>query len=303
MCALLVCLFCMMAWLNRGASLSLTHARDIEFDNPDFGYLEDPVAYRQAFRMLKEACLYSKWDCPAKVKFVWHSWGASSDSKQLDDFYPGNDVVDWVGVSIFQQVNNATMMPFVDEVLTYAVNRNKQIMIAESTPFGGIVSWDDWFAPTLQLIERYDIAMWSYINSNWEAQPMWHYAGFGDTRLSINDDVMQQWQNHVLNGDRFLGAGALDQYCATTAVEQLSRKRHSNRTKHSHQYRPREQLAVAAFFIFWIILGLWVWHRRVRRYSLPPEPDSPLTSPSRGISKRYAPRQHYGSTAPEIYIS
>jgi hypothetical protein len=56
----------------------------------------------------------------------------------------------------------------------------------------------------LQLIEDYDIAMWSYINSDWESQPMWHNVGFGDTRLSTNTIVMQLWREHVLSRPRFI---------------------------------------------------------------------------------------------------
>ena len=59
-------------------------------------------------------------------------------------------------------------------------------MIAESTPFGGIDKvakkhnipsnevWRVWFQKVLDLIDEFDIGMWSYINCNWEAQPMWH---------------------------------------------------------------------------------------------------------------------------------
>jgi hypothetical protein len=56
------------------------------------------------------------------------------------------------------------------------------IMIAESTPFGGIHlsrnvtglaeemdTWETWFGKVLSLIDRFDISMWSYINCNWEA--------------------------------------------------------------------------------------------------------------------------------------
>jgi len=246
-----------------------TYSVTKEFDNPDFGYLDDPVVYRQAFRMLKEACLYQKYDCPSKVKFVWHSWGASSDWKQLDDYYPGSDVVDWVGVSIFQQLQNTTMMEYVDHVLRYAARHHKPTMIAESTPFGGIVSWEDWFAPTLQLIQEYDISMWSYINCNWEAQPMWHNVGFGDTRLAINKNVMEQWHDQVLEGTRFLGAGSLSKYCASPEWEKLSH-RHSKQTKHvirRHHYKPSTQMLVAAFLMLWIILALWAWQKRLRRYA------------------------------------
>ena len=57
-------------------------------------------------------------------------------------------------------------------------------MIAESTPFGGIIeegasnlgpnragfygsSWTRWFLPVLTFIEKHDIRMWCYINCNW----------------------------------------------------------------------------------------------------------------------------------------
>ena len=99
-------------------------------------------------------------------------------------------------------------------------------MIAESTPFGGIDMkvnasdplladpWRRWFEPVLNLIELYDIAMWSYINCDWDSQPMWHNVGFGETRVSSDPSVMKKWLDFVTNrryGERkFLMAGSLD---------------------------------------------------------------------------------------------
>lgn len=84
-------------------------------------------------------------------------------------------------------------------------------MIAESTPFGGINlnntntrifndtdAWDRWFGRVLALIEMHDIDMWSYINCDWDSQPMWKNIGFGDTRLSSNDHVMKQWRHYII---------------------------------------------------------------------------------------------------------
>jgi len=172
-----------------------------------------------------------------KIKFVWHSWGSQIENGlSLNDFYPGNEYVDWIGISIFQQVypwqSQITDGPNewrgnlndVRNVLNFATMRNKPTMIAESTPFGGINlnssnaqthnvtdMWNAWFQNVIDLIEKYDISMWCYINCNWDSQPMWHNVGFGDTRLSINADIMRKWRDVVLNGknQKFLMAGSL----------------------------------------------------------------------------------------------
>lgn len=143
-----------------------------------------------------------------------------------------------IGVSIFQQLypwastndaNNSFSggtLQHVETILNFARDRNKPVMIAESTPFGGIhnttmiddniindSTWKQWFEPVLNLIDTYDISMWSYINCDWDSQPMWHNVGFGETRVSTNAEVMKEWLSLVTNrqyGSRkFLMAGSL----------------------------------------------------------------------------------------------
>ena len=112
----------------------------------------------------------------------------------------------------------------VREVLEFAKARKKPIMIGESTPFGGMNVtkssiarkyikdgmnsddiWNLWYQKTIDLIDEYDISMWSYINCDWGSQPMWRNIGFGDTRLSSSDVVMNHWWDQVLsNNSRFL---------------------------------------------------------------------------------------------------
>ncbi|CAJ1961557.1 unnamed protein product [Cylindrotheca closterium] len=203
-----------------------------EFDNPWFGYSSDPLVYQQAFQYLVQACevQLSIPGCHRVVSFVWHSWAAPKVAP-LADFYPGDKYVDWVGVSIFQQLypwaNEKANGDFaggtlaqVQEVLDFARDHDKPIMIAESTPFGGMFFenqppvdfddkddmdiWDLWFQPTLDLIEEYDIGMWSYINCDWNSQPMWAGVGFGDTRISSVPKVMANWRQRVLGNPRFV---------------------------------------------------------------------------------------------------
>lgn len=197
-----------------------------EFDNPSFGY-SDPLAYKQAFRKMVNSCeqMLGNDVCHDKIAFCWHSWAAKKQLP-LHYYYPGDDVVDWIGLSLFQQLypwaaadNNFAggTKAQVLEVLDYAKLHDKPIMIAESTPFGGMYLednpniaslgsgdeaeniWDLWFQPVLDLIDEYDIGMWSYINCDWNSQPMWKGIGFGDTRLSISQTVMTRWRTHVLS--------------------------------------------------------------------------------------------------------
>lgn len=127
---------------------------------------------------------------------------------------------------------------FMSLTLFVAVSILQPTMIAESTPFGGIElkqtsketinfvgkpeydhdDWDRWYGKVIDVINKYDVSMWSYINCNWENEPMWHNVGFGETRLSTNDHVMSQWfqlvaKNGVANR-RFLFDGSLEN-CGT----------------------------------------------------------------------------------------
>jgi len=169
------------------------------------------------------------------VAFVWHSYGGPvADNRTFMDWYPGYDVVDWCGVSIFKQPYECQTalkceMPYIEEFATFCSNvGGHPIMIAESAPFGGILeektasqsptetneagvsgsSWNRWFEPVIQFIERHDVRIWSYINCNWDAQPMWAKnhgpdEEWGDTRIEAHPDVMEKWRQLVLSSKRF----------------------------------------------------------------------------------------------------
>lgn len=204
-----------------------------EFDNPSFGYSENPKGYVTAYQRIVIALRQElPFEVITRVKFVWHSWAAPrDDGVALQEFYPGDEYVDWIGISIFQQVFPWAQywggsLLNIDEVLMFALKHGKPTMIAESTPFGGINldtsetrafnktnPWDRWYGEVLALIKRYDISMWCYINCNWDSQPMWHNIGFGDTRLSSNQEVMEKWNYYIIHsaGERhFLMSGSLD---------------------------------------------------------------------------------------------
>ena len=142
----------------------------------------------------------------------------------------------------------------------------KPTMIAESTPFGGINNetmvmrnltmddaWDLWFDPVLNLVEKHDISMWCYINCDWDSQPMWRNIGFGDTRLSSNKYVTNQWKKHVLNSD-----GKHDRFLLADSFKKCGRSRYN--------VIPDDHRFYYLFFVFLmfipIIHGLYVCYRK-----------------------------------------
>ena len=196
-----------------------------EFDSVANNF--DPEIYRIAFRYI---VAYFRKENVINVAFVWHAAGFQpKDSLSYDAWFPGADVVDWCGVSLFQQPyycgtqSNCTSMYYADKFANYCSERRLPLMIAESTPFGGITdaspssqtstssnstpvtatenragyvgdTWEIWFEPVLAYIDRHDVRMWSYINCNWDIQPMWrtqHAPGiyWGDTRIEGKEYV------------------------------------------------------------------------------------------------------------------
>lgn len=239
-------------YLERSRASKIFLRLGYEFDNPSFGYGDDPELYVLAFRKIVAECRARlSDDARGRVLFVWHSWAAPTATGHFRDFYPGDDFVDWIGVSIFQQV--LPWSPYwggevsdVGNVLDFAKERGKPSMIAESSPFGGIElkqtsrdaqhfmanndydhdDWGRWFGKVLDIIDKYDVDMWCYINCDWESQPMWHKVGFGESRLSTNPHVMSQWHEQIIHSGmanrKFLAAGILENCGVKDAIPNVN---------------------------------------------------------------------------------
>jgi hypothetical protein len=110
-----------------------------EFDNPSFGYADDPEIYALAYRKIVHDVRNTLTsESRRRVLFVWHSWAApmANDGLSLERFYPGDDVVDWIGVSLFQQAYAwspywSGAMSDVENVLDFALDHNKVQPIIE----------------------------------------------------------------------------------------------------------------------------------------------------------------------------
>jgi hypothetical protein len=166
-----------------------------EFDGAHNHY--DPQQYQIAYRYIVDKLRKAGAD---NVAFVWHAHGHLLNSP-IQNWYPGDKYVDWVGISYFAQ-HPAIMKPTVN----FAKEKNKPLMIAESTPYGNKTSagesvWRAWYKRYFTFIEANNVKAVCYINSNWEELPVW--KGWGDARIQANDFIKAKWRNETAK-DRYL---------------------------------------------------------------------------------------------------
>lgn len=154
------------------------------------------------------------------VAFVWQSKGNGSNQDILEEWYPGNDIVDWCAYSYFSNPDK--------EMLTFARKHNKPVFIAEATPvmetdglfFNSQLTnpevaknlWNKWFTRFFETInENSDvIKAFSYINSDWSSQAMWiNNPVFQkvDSRIQMSDYVSKLWKAEI-NKPKYLKASA-----------------------------------------------------------------------------------------------
>lgn len=102
-----------------------------EFNNP--GRFEDPELYKAAFRHIAQ--LIKETDA-ANVATVWHASPPVPDphfqAKPVMPFYPGDDVVDWWGISLFSE--SSFRAPETIAFYEEAKRHGKPILVGESSP-------------------------------------------------------------------------------------------------------------------------------------------------------------------------
>ena len=146
----------------------------------------------------------------SNVAFVWQSKGHGTGQKVLEEWYPGDDLVDWCGYSYFGNPD--------EEMLIFARKHKKPVFIAEATPVFQIDNlffntrltddavakraWNQWFLPFFDTLNRNSdvIKAFSYINVNWSVQPMWiNNPTFQkvDSRIQVNEFISKNWEKEI----------------------------------------------------------------------------------------------------------
>jgi hypothetical protein len=173
--------------------------------------------YLAAWKRIRE--IFSKMNV-TNVAFVWQSKGTGSNQKTLEEWYPGDDLVDWCGYSYFGNPD--------EQMLTFARRHQKPVFIAEATPvlqienlfFNSRLSdpkiakraWKLWFLKFFETLSQNDdiIKAFSYINVNWSIQPMWtNNPVFQkvDSRIQASKLITKNWKEEIKKS-RYLKSSA-----------------------------------------------------------------------------------------------
>ncbi len=199
----------------------------------------NPAAVKSTFEYVHNRIEQLGFD--DRIALVWQTATYCPVPINPDEWYPGDDVVDWVGISYFapQDCNWAE----VRKVADFAVTHNKPLFINESTPqryktgaltyspdaaFGSNAVnksadqiWNEWYQPYFDFIAEYSsgskdvLRGITYINANWDAQPRWNpndgvfgpEGYWGDSRVQANNTILTRWEN-ATDGSDFIRAGA-----------------------------------------------------------------------------------------------
>ena len=164
-----------------------------EFDLPGNGY--DSKRYWQVFRYIVDHLREAGVDNAA---YVWHSAAMTDRRENFMDWYPGDDYVDWFGVSIF----NPMQIKTAKEFLALAREHQKPFMISESSPAGlfSVNAKKEWFRHYFDFINENDVKIVCYINSDWNSYSLFRPMNWGDARLQKAPEIKAMWLKETENG-------------------------------------------------------------------------------------------------------
>ena len=176
-----------------------------EFDGPH-NELE-PKEYIKAYRHIVDLI---RAEGTNNIAFVWHSYASKPFKNYTSSaWYPGDDYVDWVGISVFGHAYAGTDFgPNCDAILKFAKQHKKPVMIAESNPIQGIDKenievWGQWFVNFFSFIYNKNIKAISFINEDWPRTGIDGISEWKDGRLYNNEEVSKAWFKET-NKDHYL---------------------------------------------------------------------------------------------------
>ncbi len=178
-----------------------------EFDEPTNHY--DSTQYKFAFQRIVNRI---RAKGVTNVAFVWHSCGKLFD-KDPEMWYPGDEYVDWIGVSYFSTSQHET----ATGMYWNAYFKQKNFMIAEASPMGmvSLRAKKDWYKRFFEFIEETKPHAVCYINSYWDGLPAYRQSRYGDARVEADPEIQAMWMEEI-SQDKYIHA----QYLKPEDVEE-----------------------------------------------------------------------------------
>ena len=143
-----------------------------------------------------------------KVENIATVWCACpfNGTEPVEQFYPGDDYVDWFGIDVFFAKHLTGKYKPVEDFLELAKKYKKPVMVGESTAsevgvLNGEKSWEDWFKPYFKWIQNHQIIKaFCYINWDWKKDKTWGSPGtWGNCRIEENNIVREKIIDELKN--------------------------------------------------------------------------------------------------------
>jgi len=143
-----------------------------------------------------------------KIKSIATVWCACpfNGTEPVEEYYPGDDYVDWFGIDVFFQRHLTGKYKPVEDFLKLAVKHKKSVMVGETTAaeigvLDGKKSWRNWFGPFFKWIENHEqIKGFCYINWDWIKDKTWGSPGtWGNCRIEENEIVKKKFVEELKN--------------------------------------------------------------------------------------------------------
>lgn len=173
----------------------------------DFQYRDRGVApfyYQEAFRHIVDIF---RQENVTNFASVYSSGSRGPSITDWENFYPGNDYVDWIGYSVFLPETSA----IGDNVFAFARTVDKPVFASEvvyaDQPINDDTAQTIWntfftdFFGTFNVVPDQVKAL-AYINADWRAQPLWQDVDFfdnTDSRLESSTITSEAWTTELEN--------------------------------------------------------------------------------------------------------
>ena len=161
----------------------------------------EPQSYIATYRRIAEVIRFAGlqqvalvWDWSPDAELDVEEGGARERDAEArwQAFYPGDDVVDWWGLSLLSEPG--MMSPATTQFLASAERRRFPVMIGQATPRGheaseGSLVTESWYRPYFHLIHASPaIKAACYFNRDWRVYPQW--SSWGDARIEADPTVL-----------------------------------------------------------------------------------------------------------------